>query len=299
MLLLTAPHPATRCAVAFLERVFIAGGRRIAFERITDADRALDTGVPAIHLRPGAADALGLAVTADPDGRSGLRAACALLAHLDDRWHGVPRLSLESVVDRPQEAVRLVSRRLGLDPAETLLAAADALVASLRDEVTPFLHVLPFLAAVEPEKPDIAWIDGGLSAPDGLADMLASVPTGVPRHMLVVAGPGAAVDAGPVAPVVGWRQHRIAPGDPLPEEPGADGTLGLAFFDGIHGMVLDDLLDRVMGRLAPGGMLCGRERNDTTVEAAVAQLTKAGDRHQLVFTLSGTLWRAVAPAWWR
>jgi len=299
LLLLTVPHPATRRAAAFLERIFAASGRRIAFSLATTADHRREADVPALYLCPGVTDALDLAVTADLHGQPALRTACALLADLDERWRGVPRLSLECVVDRPHEAVRCISRQLGLAPAEAVLAAADALLPALRDDVVPFLHVLPFLAATEPSEPGIAWMDEGMSALDVLEDVLAMVSADVPRHMLVVTRSGAVPVTGLVERATGWRQDHVELGDPALGLPAAEGALGLVCFDRVHGMLLGDMLDRVMDRLAPGGLLCGEERTDTAAEAAVAQLTKAGDRHHLVFALSGNTWRAIAPAWWR
>lgn len=299
IMLLTAPHPATRSAAVFLERIFAASGRTIAFQLITDADHPLAAGTPALHLRPGVSDALDLAVTADPHGQPALRAACALLSRLDERWHSVPRLSLECVVDRPYEAVRCLSRQLGLPPAETVFTAADGLIPTLRDEVAPFLHVLPFLAAIEPGEPGLAWMDEGIPALDGLDDMPAMVRMGVPRQMLVVTRPGAAPTAGLLERANGWRRHHAELGDPALGQPTAEGALGLICFDRVHGVALGDTLDLVMDRLAPGGLLCGQERTDTAVEGTVAQLTKAGDRHHLVFALSGSTWRTAAPAWWR
>jgi hypothetical protein len=299
VVILTVPHPATRRAADFLRQVFAAGDRRVAFTLVTDADRVRETGVPTFYLRPGVTDALDLAVAGEVHRQSASPAACALLAALDERWHGVPRLSLECVMDRPCDAVRFISRELGQIPVETMLAAAEAKVTALREDVAPFLHVLPFLAAVDPGEPGVAWMDEGLSALNGVEDVLALVPPGIPRRMLVVTRPeiAPAVDLGALAP--GWRLDPCELGGAARCGSAAEGGFGLVYLDRVHGCVLGELLDRVMDRLVPGGLLCGKEHTDMAVEAAVAQLTKAGERHQLVFALSGDMWCAIPPAWWR
>lgn len=294
LVLLTMPHPATLQAATFLQAIVAAGEDRIACELVTDGDRVLGADEIALYLRPAAADVLALAVMAGPIGAGELQAAGARLAELDDRWRHVPHLSLEDLLAKPQEAVCFLSHHLKTPLGNRSLAEAEARIDALRKGVAGQEHPLAFLASLDPSIPEATWMDDGLY--DEIRDYISP---NAPRHLLVLEGKGSS-DIGDVLPdSAEWIVSTI----PFDSKTSAQLEVitipqGVIHLHHVGNAALpSDLLDLIMARLAPMGLVSGEERSETAVQSIVARLTQGGSNHNLVFLLSGPRWLATSRSW--
>jgi hypothetical protein len=284
IVLLAIPHPASRRIAAFLQAVLAAGEQGIACALAASPDIGRSPGETLVYLRPGAADAVELAVMADLTARPDVRSAHARVAELDHRWRDIDALRMEQVIADPHAALRRLCALAGQPLDGRVFEAAEALVAALRQDLEAYGHPLAFLAAV-----------------DRCGDTEARGALEPPPAVLVLTGPASATlvrpapdaDEGPATSM----SVEDASSPRLEALGGPQGRIHLHHVTGAPG--LSELLDRILPRLAPLGRLSGEEGAAAAAQAVVSQLTLRCNHRGLVFILSGASWQAVPRSWWR
>jgi hypothetical protein len=289
--LVAVPHPAMERTATFISAVLAACEAPVACTLETSSERLPAAGETAIYLRPDITNAAALTATADFGTATRLHNACSMIATFDDRCRHLPRLPWERLLADPHYALRLFAEHLQTRVGGEAYAAADAQIAALRSDVSSYDHPVPFMAALDFEAGNTAWVAGGNDYED-LAHLLSD---SVPRTLLILAESNHHAVSVPVGDPDAWQISRAAIQDEAAFQPqGETNAEGIIYFHHVDAVTgIGDFLDRSLRRLAPGGLLCGREASEAAVENVVAKLTQVGQWGELTFILSGPRWFAL------